>query len=213
MVIIGCVVSLIPNFTANRVEALGTIGNVTVYRIAGSTGDGYEESAMDGEAGQGLLSLKDTILHYSIVAKLLPCGLMLGATCLLFYHVTIAGLKRRRRLMTFSAGPQSLSMSRRASQQAQTTWLLVTVLLLFLITELPHGVLLMMSVRVTGFYQTVYYPLSDFFDFLALVNNGINFLLYCTMSQQFRSKVAEFFPCKRPALSSGAERRAVTSSV
>lgn len=45
--------------------------------------------------------------------------------------------------------------------------------------------------------------LGDLLDILALINNGINFLLYCTMSKQFRDRFAHLFI---PSSSSSARR-------
>jgi len=39
----------------------------------------------------------------------------------------------------------------------------------------------------------VYVPLGDLMDILALINNGINFILYCTMSKQFRDQFTSLF--------------------
>lgn len=39
----------------------------------------------------------------------------------------------------------------------------------------------------------IYLNLGDLLDILALINNGINFILYCTMSKQFRDRFAQLF--------------------
>ena len=45
------------------------------------------------------------------------------------------------------------------------------------------------------FVNEIYGPLGDLMDILALINNGINFILYCTMSKQFRDTFIEIFCC------------------
>lgn len=65
-------------------------------------------------------------------------------------------------------------------------WMLVTVVILFLITELPQGLLAMCSGLVHGCFESYYLPLGDTMDVVALCNNAINFALYCTMSSRFR---------------------------
>lgn len=42
------------------------------------------------------------------------------------------------------------------------------------------------------FTDTVYNALGDFMDLLTIVNNGINFILYCSMSHQFRTTFIQF---------------------
>ncbi|ESO11149.1 hypothetical protein HELRODRAFT_194885 [Helobdella robusta] len=68
----------------------------------------------------------------------------------------------------------------------RTTKMLVAVVVLFLITEFPQGVLMLFSGFSETFKDEVYLPLGDFIDIIALINNAINFILYCTMSKQFR---------------------------
>jgi hypothetical protein len=71
--------------------------------------------------------------------------------------------------------------------------MLVVVFLLFLITELPQGVLILCSATIPGFYDKIYLSLGDLMDFIALVNNAVNFVLYCIMSQQFRARFAQMY--------------------
>ena len=76
--------------------------------------------------------------------------------------------------------------SDRARENNRTTGMLVAVVGLFQLTELPQGVLTLGSIFVENFYQDVYSPLGDLLDIAALINNSITFILYCTMSRQFR---------------------------
>lgn len=55
------------------------------------------------------------------------------------------------------------------------------------------------------FVDEVYASLGDLLDILALINNGVNFFLYCTMSKQFRDTFVHLFGCCR-------SRRSATSS-
>ena len=64
--------------------------------------------------------------------------------------------------------------------------MLVTVVVLFLVTELPQGLLSVCSGLVAGCFESYYAPLGDTMDIFALVNNAVNFALYCTMSARFR---------------------------
>merc|ERR550534_1207340 len=76
----------------------------------------------------------------------------------------------------------------RQKKTDRTTRLLITILLLFLATEFPQGILGVLAV-VFGedFFFECYTPLGDLMDMMALVNCSINFIIYCGMSRQFRT--------------------------
>lgn len=76
----------------------------------------------------------------------------------------------------------------KTKENLRTTLMLTIVCILFLITEFPQSILLLLSILIDRkYYENVYMPLGDLIDILALINNSINFLLYCTMSRAFRS--------------------------
>ncbi|KAJ8299242.1 hypothetical protein KUTeg_023302 [Tegillarca granosa] len=60
-----------------------------------------------------------------------------------------------------------------------TTKMLLTVVILFILTEVPHGILLFLS--------------GDFIDIITLLNDGLNFAIYCTMSSKFRKTFKKLF--------------------
>ncbi|XP_013136979.1 PREDICTED: probable G-protein coupled receptor 139 [Papilio polytes] len=69
----------------------------------------------------------------------------------------------------------------------RTTKMLLAVLLLFLVTELPQGIMgLMSGLLGPCFFKRCYNLFGEIMDMLALVNGAINFILYCSMSRQFR---------------------------
>ena len=70
--------------------------------------------------------------------------------------------------------------------------MLLIVMVLFLVTELPQGILLILSLTIEKFFDTVYIPLGDTMDILALINNSINFVLYCSMSVEFRRTISKW---------------------
>ena len=75
----------------------------------------------------------------------------------------------------------------------RTTRMLLIVVILFVLTELPQGILSLLSGILPSFFDQIYSPMGDMLDILALVNNGINFILYCTMSKQFRETFIQVF--------------------
>ncbi|CAH8637082.1 unnamed protein product [Heterobilharzia americana] len=76
----------------------------------------------------------------------------------------------------------------------QTTYMLLTIIILYIVTYLPQSALLLLNNFQGGcFSATVYERLGDFLDFLTLINNGLNFILYCVMSRQFRYTFLQLF--------------------
>lgn len=167
---------LIPNYVTNEIEEL-KMDNNTLYII----------KDLKLATNQTETIVLVNVMVYSIVAKLIPCALMVIFGGSLLYSLAIKGKNRRRRLSSSGLG------AKRETRQSKTTRMLLVVMILFLITELPQGILIFLSAVMKGFYQNVYVPLGDLMDFIALVNNGINFVLYCSMSQQFRSKFLEMY--------------------
>ncbi|XP_076548687.1 G-protein coupled receptor dmsr-1 isoform X2 [Osmia lignaria lignaria] len=134
---------------------------------------------------------------YSVVIKLFPC-LVLTIVSLKLLQVLLEAKRRRRKLTNIQEENSERKKScRRAEKERQTdrtTMMLLAVLLLFLLTELPQGILGLFSVLLgPGFFRTCYLMLGDVIDMLTLVNSAINFILYCTMSRQFRKTFNELF--------------------
>lgn len=70
----------------------------------------------------------------------------------------------------------------------RTSRLLLAVLLLFLLTELPQGILGLLTVFLGDrFFEECYVRLGELMDLLALTSSTLNFPLYCLMSRQFRA--------------------------
>ncbi|XP_074599060.1 G-protein coupled receptor dmsr-1-like [Brevipalpus obovatus] len=75
----------------------------------------------------------------------------------------------------------------------RTTRMLLAILLLFLICQLPNGFLTFLIGINDDAYIKLYQPLSALLDMLSLINSAVNFILYCTMSEQFRYTFAKLF--------------------
>ena len=129
--------------------------------------------------------------------KLIPCVLLTILTILLIIAMTRAN---QRRVKLMSQGKKD--ESDRAREHNRTTAMLLAIVGLFLLTELPQGILTLCSIFIADFFGDVYVPLGDILDIAALLNNSINFVLYCSMSRQFRDTFMDVFcgccPEKRP---------------
>jgi thyrotropin-releasing hormone receptor len=98
--------------------------------------------------------------------------------------------ERRRRLLKKKGRRLE---SETAGDYNRTTSMLVAVVLCTVITELPQGILAFLSGIDNDVFLKVYVPLGDVWDMVVLVNSAVNFLLYCTMSHQFRHIFSELF--------------------
>lgn len=153
----------------------------------------------------------------AIFVKLLPCFLLTIFSVLLVRTMQDAE-KRRKKMMTKNSvadgETQPIGTSSKRSRRSQrTTRMLLTVVILFLITETPQGIMNLLSGLIQKFFHHIYTPLGDLLDILALINNGINFVLYCTMSKQFRDTFISVFCRCFPKMVDGRKLQTVTTMV
>ncbi|CAL1530099.1 unnamed protein product [Lymnaea stagnalis] len=142
----------------------------------------------------------------AILIKLLPCVMLTTLTLLL-----VAAMHKayRKRLKLKSQGRKA--ESDRTGEHNRITRMLLAVVILFTLTELPQGILTLMNIFVNCFTEVVYDKLGDLVDIMALTNNSVNFILYCTMSTQFRTTFASIFCPHRPVQSKWLKLRIVKS--
>jgi len=125
---------------------------------------------------------------FGVVLKIVPCVLLTVLSGLLVRAMRSAD-RRRRRLL--NAGRRA--ESDRAGERNRTTAMLVAVVLCFVSTEMPQGILAFLSGVDSRIFASVYVPLGDFWDILVLANSAINFVVYCKMNRRFRRTVMECF--------------------
>jgi hypothetical protein len=130
---------------------------------------------------------------YSVIIKLLPC-IALTYFSLQLIRALYEAKRRKEKLSSGGGGGMSVKLMTKKKQADRTTRMLIAVLLLFLITEFPQGIMGLFSALLHHhFYTYCYQKLGDLMDFLALLNSSINFILYCTMSRQFRETFTQIF--------------------
>lgn len=180
VVFVICVASIlvmVPNYLSHRLIEVKFHDNSTVYIFeAWELGSGREKPII-------LVGL----FLYSTLAKLVPCILIIVYGSLLLITLNNTIRNKRRRL---NENGVCVSSQRHASR---TTVMLLIVMILFVITELPQAVLIMCCIFFKDFFEKVYIPLGDAMDIIALVNSSVNFVLYCTMSQEFRRTFIRLF--------------------
>ncbi|NP_001276370.1 neuromedin-U receptor 1-like [Apis mellifera] len=137
-----------------------------------------------------------------VVVKLLPCVILTVISCWLIKALYRAkgrkqALKSYNQCKNISVMGNGLIPKRPSKSERRadrTTKMLVAVLLLFLVTEIPQGILgLLSGVLGDCFFRNCYHNFGEVMDILALLNGAINFILYCSMSRQFRTTFGQLF--------------------
>jgi hypothetical protein len=191
-VYLGAIVLLIPNYLSLTVRSLDHY-----IEVLNVTDVFYDIVSIDtnGEYGSRVTTINFWI--HAVVIKLIPCALML-----LFGLLLISTMRHshRKSVRLRTASTRLQAHRQRMREHQRTTSMLVLIIILFLLTELPQGILALCSGLRPGFFEEYYVPLGDVMDIVALINNGINFTLYCSMSKQFRTTFLQLFcPCCLPA--------------
>lgn len=181
-------------FIVCAVVTLVCIPNSVSYRFATTTVNNNQTTwyidVREDTPGYQFLKTFNLWIQATLV-KLLPCLLLAVLSILLIQQMKDAEY-RRKKLMNKSNSKVE-DDSRRHRKTNRTTRMLVVVVVLFVITETPQGILQLVGGIIPTFFTNVYAPLGDLMDTLTLFNNGINFVLYCTMSKQFRDTFIKIF--------------------
>lgn len=178
IVYVASTVFLIPNYMSNELlPDRHQLSNTTIYVL---------RDLKLGKNDTEILVLVNVWL-YAVSAKLIPCLLMSIFGTMLIYNIHVK-IRHRRKVLQIS-GTNSI----RLSEHSRTTKMLLAVIILFLVTELPQGILIVCSACIDNFFDKVYIPLGDVMDIVALVNNAVNFILYCSMSTKFRETFVHLF--------------------
>ncbi|KAE8740275.1 Myosuppressin Receptor 1-RA [Frankliniella occidentalis] len=157
---------------------------------------------------------------HAVLVKLLPCAILTAISISLMR--TLYTAKQRKKQLSGQGQPvvklcpkqahnNNARRSRAEKRADRTTRMLLAVLLLFLATEFPQGVLgLMSGVLGRCFFRRCYQLFGEALDILALLNGAINFILYCAMSRQYRQTFRQLFsPAWRLALGPWCRRKGV----
>lgn len=186
------------NESAGRAHSANATSNVTLYTV------GYSDLAQ----ANGRFLQNANFWTYSVVIKIIPC-ITLTILSIQLIRALISARERRDKLKhrpvtssVIERGGETNTNTNTAATAAsvaskskvdgergpdRTTRMLVAVLVLFLITEFPQGILALLSGILGGdFFKHCYSKFGEIMDILALVNSAINFILYYVMSAQFR---------------------------
>ncbi|KAK0394204.1 hypothetical protein QR680_000616 [Steinernema hermaphroditum] len=119
-----------------------------------------------------------------IFLKAIPCLLLLWFTVALMIRLRANNAKRD---MLLFHNQCSKAQRRKRKNYDRTTFTLIVMLTMFLLTELPQGVLTMLNGIYTNDVHTVFYMnLANVLDLLSLINCYVGFIAYCFLCSKYR---------------------------
>jgi len=147
----------------------------TVYWVSSATGKRLEKISF------GILA---------ICLKICPVIILIIFSVLLILNIRHARKLReslRRRC-------SSMNSSSNLKREMRTTTMLVLITLCTVFVELPQG-LLLTAIGIDKHFFILYSHLGDFWDLTSISSSFITFVMYCSMSQQFRMEmISLIFP-------------------
>lgn len=163
----GCL-SWYPNFTRFQPIIVWNIG-------ASNFSERYDD-----------IPLRLTYWIIGFIFFIIPSLMLTVLICYLVW--TLKDFEKRRKKL-------ALKRNRRNRYPAhQHTLLLLLVLAILLITQIPQGFLNLLCSFLSEEYRLdVYQNLGEVMDLLSLINASISFVVYCSMSSQFRQTFLRLF--------------------
>ncbi|KAL0893969.1 hypothetical protein ABMA27_014045 [Loxostege sticticalis] len=178
------------NLSANENE---TISELDVMNSTTSDVTGERAYAIQMTENKDLLTAIFWI--YSVFIKLIPCVVLSILSVLLILKMKSSD-RRRQKLLKKSAITTNEGEKARLNDDGgkrggggrtdRTTRMLVALLGLFLATELPQALFGLLTAIAPHLFSICYYAFGEVMDLMALVGSAVNFVLYCSMSRQFR---------------------------
>ncbi|XP_026495196.1 G-protein coupled receptor dmsr-1-like [Vanessa tameamea] len=131
---------------------------------------------------------------YSVFLKLIPCVVLSILSVCLILKMKSSDRRRQKLLKKSAVATNEGEKARlnedggkRGGRTDRTTRMLVALLGLFLATELPQALFGLLTAIAPHLFGICYYAFGEVMDLMALVGSAVNFVLYCSMSRQFRS--------------------------
>ena len=119
-----------------------------------------------------------------IVLRVVPCALFF--TLIIWLVFTIYRIKLRRQIYYQTTVDKERS-EQDVDRKIQCKAMVLAVMITFIITELPAGIIAIFSSLDSNNFVDIYVPLGDVFDAMILINCAIHFMLYCSVSSHFRN--------------------------
>uniref|UniRef100_A0A1I7X6Z7 G_PROTEIN_RECEP_F1_2 domain-containing protein n=1 Tax=Heterorhabditis bacteriophora TaxID=37862 RepID=A0A1I7X6Z7_HETBA len=177
---------------------------VSVSEVLGSNETEFENLytvKLDETDINGCTMFRANLWITGIMFKAVPCALLLWFTIALI--VKLCEMSEKRRLLRGDNNNNSNSNKYNTTNNSKkcnklsidkTTLMLIIMLVVFLCTELPQGLLAVLSaIYPTHVHTMVYVNVGEVLDLLSLVNCLTSFVLYCFMSSTYRNTVKSIF--------------------
>ncbi|WAR15110.1 DMSR1-like protein, partial [Mya arenaria] len=193
-VYLACIIVFIPNYTLTGLVAVVLPSNTTVYRM----------KSLSIYLGNSTTMNTINVWLFILIGKLVPCALICILGCML--------LKTIKKSVQLTESLKLTSCSRRMRAHRRTTVMLLAIMTMFIISELPAAILVLISVFVDNFFKDYYLLFADTLDIVSLTNNAINFVMYCIMSRQFRDSLCETLPFCRVRIGRRSSEPAATTT-
>uniref|UniRef100_A0AAG5DY00 G-protein coupled receptors family 1 profile domain-containing protein n=1 Tax=Anopheles atroparvus TaxID=41427 RepID=A0AAG5DY00_ANOAO len=127
-----------------------------------------------------------------LFVHLTPCASLVALNVLLFRAMKEAQRKRERLFKD-----NKKRECKRLRDSNCTTLMLIVVVTVFLVVEIPLGVITALHIISSLIYEFLDYYIANLFilfgNFFLIVSYPINFAIYCGMSRQFRETFKEIF--------------------
>ncbi|GFS15370.1 FMRFamide receptor [Elysia marginata] len=128
-----------------------------------------------------------------IFIHFIPCVSLVVMTVLLIYAMRVAQTQRKKLL-----SQNKDCESRQFRESNRLTLMLVAVVGVFLLVELPLGLIMVLLIIDRTFKKVIissgmFSNLSLFSNFFILLSYPLNFFIYCGMSKQFRNTFKRIF--------------------
>ncbi|XP_065204082.1 G-protein coupled receptor dmsr-1-like [Planococcus citri] len=131
-------------------------------------------------------------LAYGLVIKIFPSFVLAGLTSRIV--VTLLARKNHREQLGPSASTRSNIKNVEMRQQTKrSTTILLAVAALFFMAEFPVGILRLLATINERDWKACYYSLGEMFLTIANINTSVTFMVYYTLSQQFRTTFKSMF--------------------
>ncbi|XP_061184735.1 G-protein coupled receptor dmsr-1-like [Saccostrea echinata] len=123
---------------------------------------------------------------YGVIFKVVPSMAMIVLSALLIKELR-AAMKRKDQLRS----PSQKDQANITTGYTRTSIMLVVIVLIYILMELPVGIMAFLSGIEGGeshfFYFLLYSHVGDIIDMTVLVNATLNFFVYFCISRQYRS--------------------------
>ncbi|KAG7307302.1 hypothetical protein JYU34_007467 [Plutella xylostella] len=201
MAYVVCPILCLPIYFAMNIEEMPqplanhtSDANATSVNDTGVSGEPIYVITMTNN--KGLLTA--IFWMYSVFIKLIPCVVLSILSVCLIMKMKSSD-RRRQKLLKKSAITTNEGEKARLNDEGgakkggggggrtdRTTRMLLALLGLFLATELPQALFGLLTALAPHLFQVCYYSFGEVMDLMALVGSAVNFVLYCSMSRQFR---------------------------